>query len=303
MLRPLTLAALALSACAQFGGSPAVDAQREIDELVQAQREREEAREKADQERADALMAQVTAEARERDEADKRRQLCRARWSERDLKEAETEASKAQGAPPEEGVAQRPSKLHERFAKFAATLEEQSGKGCEVTGRERFEQSWAFLQGQEADRARRLVEHHARVAAEEERAAAERAAFEQNAKDEAKKRGFKGALLGASLTDVLNSLVQEGRPVSELKGIAIEVGRLDEEFTALQGLGNGAGLFTSNQTEARVWFTAKGSAVYEGTPLMSLLYEDVPFVVVTGVKSYRNVAGAATQAFVVKPAW
>lgn len=281
------------------------EARAEVEAITARQRQADEQRRAQAEANAQAETQRIVDESRARREAQANSQFCRPTWRQSELDTARRARAKpkpAPGARPE-GIPYAASERFKLFQRHAKTLEQQTAGGCVVTGREAFDIEWQFLQQQEMDRVAALQAREEKAAAERAEREAQRAAFEEQSTKQARKKGFEQVMFGGSVTQALQAMIEGAEPVSSLRRVAIEVGIADEDYTALQSFGAGQGLFTSTQTEIKLWVTAPGASIYEGTPLPSLVSEDMPFFVVTGTKSYRNAMGAQTQAFTVKPAW
>lgn len=271
------------------------------------QRELAEEKERAKrQTEATAATDRILRDARDRDESRKRVQACAPKWRPKDIKDAEAARLRAAAQPASsipDGIPAAPSDRYRLFDRFAATLENQLALGCDVAGRGEFDVEWTYLKEEEASRLSRLAELEQQAATRRAEREAERAAFEEEYAVAARKHGIERVEFGSSLSDALRTLIEEAAPVSSLKRVAIEFGYADQGFVAQQSLGGGQAIFATSDSDIRLWVVAPSVAMYEGTPLSALVSEDQPCFVVTGTKSYRTVAGSVAQAFVVKPAW
>jgi hypothetical protein len=244
-------------------------------------------------------MTRIVEESREREKAKNRERACLPMWRPIEVEGAKHARLRPKASKP--GVPSGPSARYKTFERYAQRLEKQVEGGCDVRGRDVFEVEWAYLVQEEASRAESLKALEAQAISDRETRDAEREAREKAVTAEARRKGFHRVEFGRSLAEVLQALVEEAAPVSDLRNVAIELSSDDLAFEAQQQVGDGQGIFISG--DVTLWVVAPGASIYKGTPLPSLVSSERPFVTVTGTKSYTNVLGSRTQAFVVKPVW
>lgn len=170
----------------------------------------------------------------------------------------------------------------------------------------------AESQAQAADSAHKAAEQQqrwkqessARAAAasqEVQAKAKERSARETELRVRANEHGYSGIVLGIGLAGTLREIVNEGRDLSTVRDLAIELGGYDFLFAAVQVLPTGQALFaTQSMRPERFVLRGYKGPVYEGTMLRALHIEAVKIV---GVVTYVTTAGGTAQAFVIEAAW
>ena len=246
---------------------------------------------------------QVMRERREKEAAEAEqvaaRNRCRTPWGHRrphSLDAARVARPNTRPISPDSGVPTTPDRRLAEFRKFEAKVAELEGKGCEIRDRDEFERELRFLEKREQERLAAVA-----VLAQQKRERdAERAAYEDATRQQARAAGFTGVVFGKSLTDVLDEVVANAVPAREVAKVAIELGYKDKGFMATQILQPGTALFFSDYTHAKILLNIPGASIYEGTSLASL---DLDVVRVAGVTQYTSVAGARVQAFRIEPAW
>lgn len=195
----------------------------------------------------------------------------------------------------------------QQFEGYAPDLARLEASGCQIVYGPRFRRLLASLKDHEAARvaaekisAERQRSVEAAENAEAAKAAAAETARRDAVKAEAKKHGLRIVYFDWSLSSVLAAVVSEALPMKAMRLMAIQPGPVDDGFTAAQIIDDNTALFVHQQTGQRIFVTAFKGSIYEGTALPVL---QIPYWKITGTRSYTNVMGAMTEAFVVAPAW
>lgn len=115
-----------------------------------------------------------------------------------------------------------------------------------------------------------------------------------------KKHGYQAVIFDVGLTDVLSAVIDGTTPLDALAHVVIEIGGFDDQFKAMQALGQGSALYMSRDSEAVLLLQNYAATVIEQSPLTAL---DNGYFVVKGVKRYQTANGGTKQAFVIETAW
>jgi hypothetical protein len=196
-----------------------------------------------------------------------------------------------------------PSELFKSFEKMDRRFSANEAKGCGTSRRRifgstgtSFQDEWVFQQEVEQRRLDALVRLGQRKAAAE----AEHAGWRAEVSALATKHGYDGVIFDRSLTEVIQALLSGELKLTDTRGWVIEIDRgEDSGFTALQILGQGSALYTSDATDAVLILREYGDQLLEHSPLTAI---ENHYVTIKGVTRYSTLLGPR-QAFLIECAW
>jgi len=195
---------------------------------------------------------------------------------------------------------------------YAGELREDSPEMCGANPAHRVNllKRSAVVREERAERAAKEEREmqQARANAEiSKRAEQEQAEAEREWIADGKRHGFKKVITGIGVALELQGHVDNGEPLSTLRGAAIVVDRDDGYFTAESSINKQSAVFTAdNSNIVLVLRKYRGDNLFEGTYLNALDFTAVKVTGTTKVRVlYNEVIGSrrTVQAFVIEPAW